>query len=211
MGALGVLNLLATALRAHLNKPLTPEVAARIFAAVAHGSQELLDTSRIGVREHGGYTYRCERLHRVLEEIRPLHLAHWAERCALRQESTAPHFDYPKAIETETRGGVLLCTVRHDGDLVGSVMAYLYRSMHDRELHCVEDSMYVRPEHRSGRVGYLLFDYFEDAMIELGVDEARFETDAENSVNKLLARRGYACSRNVHTKRFDHVQQRTAA
>ncbi len=70
---------LHAALHEHMGKAITPEVAARLYAASQFQPDLSIATHIFDRVSHQGYDFSAERLDEVLDEIHPLHEAQWQE------------------------------------------------------------------------------------------------------------------------------------
>ena len=120
-----------------------------------------------------GFTYGHERIEDILEELRPMHSAHWAEtEHSYNGGECSP--DYKGLVTLEADSHMVQFTVRaEDQELIGQLVYRIARSFHAPEhLQAIENAFYVKPEWRGvgkGGVGLHLLDYAEDGLRHLGV------------------------------------------
>src|SRR5687768_7780021 len=129
-------------LKASIGQPLTPELAADIMLA----SQQVpalipFDVfERIRPETCGAFTFAHERLEDIIDEMRPLHQAHWAET-EKHRHGIAFNPDYETFCRYERAGRCIVFTLREDGRLLGNFSLYLDRSMHTKTLLATEDTL----------------------------------------------------------------------
>ena len=142
-------------LGAYLGQTLTPEVAAKLASDILiQGYPGPVDLTGIEPKVVGSYVLECARAHEVLDELRPLHEAHWQETEGYRHGLPfAP--DYERGLDLEQQGRYVLVVARHQetGKLVGNYGLYLSHSMHTQTLMATEDTLFLAREHRRGRLG----------------------------------------------------------
>lgn len=182
--------LLRRALASFLGQELTPEVAAQIYARVMDDADRAVDPARFAPQVHGGYVYAVERFRQVLEELHPLHVAHWRETEKHRHGLPLDP-DYRQMALRERLGELMQFTVRRDARLCGHLRVYLGRSLHSGTVFAEEDTLYVAPEHRGGWVGMHLLRYAQQCLQALGVRELRADSKLVNKADVLMRRLGY--------------------
>lgn len=191
---------LASVLQQNIGNVLTEELALGILMSVHVPPRE----SSINIEDilpelYGGARIAAERLKDVVEEIKPIHAQHWAETESYRHGLTLnPDYDY--MINAENHGRFILFTVRVDGAMVGNCMMYLSRSTHTQKWVAEEDTIYILPEYRKGRLGVRLIQYVEDVLSNMGVTEIRVTVKTVNEVGRLLQHLGYNHTGNQLTK-----------
>lgn len=197
---------LYNALEQRAGIPIGEAMADEIVAAVIV-SQESLDQDRAPNPEnfpHVEYkdlTFQVERIRDVVEDINPLHLAHWQET-ELYRHGQPFNPDYASFISSERAGRYMLFTVRHAGEMVGNCGVYIHKSIHTQLLIATEDTLFIRKDHRKGRVGIDFFRYCEGILGALGVAEVRFDVKTTNKVWKAWQRQGYAITAYKMTKQL---------
>lgn len=184
------MNNLMDALQRNLGNTLTPELIAGLYMA-AEEQPSPIDIAGIPQDTHADYVLAVERIEDVLGEIKPLHAAHWAETETYRH-GIALNADYEYMISSERSGRFMLFTVRDQAnELVGNCMMYLTRSTHTQKWVAEEDTIFIRVDHRKGRLGIKLVRYVESVLRALGVTEIRVTVKTVNRAGVLLKALGY--------------------
>jgi hypothetical protein len=189
------------AMAQHLGKPLTPEVAAAIEAAVFHVPDQAIDTGRFAPLQHGDFTIRAESFRAVLEELKPLHAAHWLETERYRH-GLALNPDYEAMALRERLGRLLQLTVRREAHVVGHLRLFTGLSLHTQTVVADEDTLYIAPAHRGGFMVMALLRYAEAALVALhpGGLEIRTNSKVVNRADVLMRRMGYQHFANQFVK-----------
>lgn len=198
---------LMEALQRNLGNVLTPELAAGLHMA-AQEAKTSLDVGNIPGDTHWDYAFAVERIEHVVNEVKPLHEAHWKETESYRH-SLPLNVDYEYMINAEQSGRFLLFTLRAPNhELVGNCMMYLTRSTHTKKWIAEEDTIFLRKDHRKGRLGIKFIQYVERVMRDLGITEIRVTVKTVNRTGDLLKALGYQHTADQLTKVLgeDHVQ-----
>lgn len=198
---------LMEALQRNLGNVLTPELAAGLHMA-AQEDKTSLDVENIPGDKHWDYAFAVERIEHVVNEVKPLHEAHWKETESYRH-SLPLNVDYEYMINAEQSGRFLLFTLRAPNhELVGNCMMYLTRSTHTKKWIAEEDTIFLRKDHRKGRLGIKFIQYVERVMRDLGITEIRVTVKTVNRTGDLLKALGYQHTADQLTKVLgeDHVQ-----
>lgn len=198
---------LMEALQRNLGNVLTPELAAGLHMA-AQEQKSPLDVESIPGDTHWDYAFAVERIEDVVHEVKPLHEAHWQETESYRH-SLPLNVDYEYMINAEQSGRFLLFTLRAPNhELVGNCMMYLTRSTHTQKWIAEEDTIFLRKDHRKGRLGIKFIQYVERVMRDLGITEIRVTVKTVNRTGDLLKALGYQHTADQLTKVLgeDHVQ-----
>lgn len=183
---------LRDALGVQLGSVLTPEVAAAIICASVDREDRAIDPDRFAPRVRGSLTFAAESLRDILDELKPLHAAHFAEtERHLAGFTLNPNYDY--MAERERTGNLVQFTARDaDGKLVGNLRMYVYASLHTGTLFAEEDTFYLSPGARRGRNAVNFLRYVEDMLDQvLRVEEIRANTKTVNGTDRLLVHMGY--------------------
>lgn len=192
------------AVAAHLGRELTPEVAAAIEVA-CRASAAPIDLAAFGQHEHAGYVIRAERMADVLDELHPLHAAHWLETEKHRHGlPLAP--DYLYMMDREVAGTMVQFTARHGRELVGNLRLYLGVSKHSGTKFAEEDTLFIAPAHRGGMLAVALLRFAERAVLSLGVREIRADSKLVNKADVLMRRMGYEAVATKFVKVFKEGQ-----
>lgn len=154
----------------------------------------------------GSYSLQAERLSLVLNELAPMHRAHWEETEAYRHGLPFSP-DYEWALQAEAAGEYMLLTARTNTDksraLVGNYGLLLTKSRHTQTLVAQEDTMFIAPAHRRGRLFHRFSEYGELAALTFGARELRLTTKTTNQVGQMLPRMGYKHVANQYVKVLD--------
>jgi hypothetical protein len=147
--------------------------------------------AHIEPRESHGFVFAVERYAACLDELKPLHAAHWLET-EKHRHALPFNPDYDGMLHLEAVGKLALVTIRKDGELVGQTTMKLYQSMHSQTLTANEDSLFLRSDQR-GSLGVMLafIRYGIEAMERLGVAEIRVSSKIINGADKLMVRAGF--------------------
>jgi GNAT superfamily N-acetyltransferase len=186
-------SILCHTLDRYVGETLTPEVAASLVTSVLRQVYPgAVDISGIEPLRAGGYVIAPVRAREVLEDLKELHKRHWEETEGYRHGLTL-NPDYARGLEVEEQGRLLLLGVIHmdTQQLVGNYGFYLSRSMHTQKLMATEDTLYILPEHRRGRLAVQLIRYAESALRHLGVEEVNVTVKKVNQVAQMMERLGY--------------------
>jgi len=197
------LRLLVAALERNLGNTLTPELAQGLLSTLQQPDlNDRINVEDIPAEEYEGCLILAERIEDLVDEIKPLHAAHWAETESYRH-GIELNADYDYMVNAERQGRFILFTVRYEGTLVGNCMMYLSKSTHTQKWVAEEDTIFILPEYRKGRLGVRLIRYVEDVLRNMGISEIRITVKTVNTVAKLMMRMGYAHTGNQLTKVFE--------
>lgn len=132
-----------------------------------------------------------ERYSDILEELKPLHLAHWQETEGYRHGlEFAP--DYVRYVQFNDIGFYRQFTCRDDaGKLVGNIGMYVTDSMHTRNKVATEDTLYLLPEARHGWIAARFVQFVEAELKKLAPIEINITIKEVNRLPKLMTRLGY--------------------
>lgn len=205
---------LVSLLRANLDKPLSPDLAADICIA-ASAMERLVEAGsleRIRPAQHEDFVFALERIEDITDEIMPLHQAHWQETEAHRH-GLPFRPDYATFARYERAGRYVLLTARCDNRLLGNCAMYLDRSAHTQTLIATEDTLYLLPEARLRGVARRFVAYVEHAMRALGAREINVTVKTVNKAGRFFRMLGYRHVENGLTKilEAEHVQFETPA
>jgi len=193
-----------TAMVKHLGQVMTPEVAAAIEQEAFYIPDNSHNPTKFGLKEYKGMVFQAERLRDILEEIHPLHEAHFQETEKHRL-GFGLHMDYDTLLAYEYAGRLIQFTCRdiESGKLVGNIRMYIDTSLHTGTLYASEDTYYVLPEFRKGFAALRFWQFMEDCMKAIGVREIRTDSKVLNKVHKLNEYCGYKHVANKYVKVFE--------
>lgn len=183
---------LISLLKDNVGKPLTPELAADICMA-ERGMIPLVEAASIKrtlPERCGEFTFAFESMESILDEISPLHRAHWNETEEHRH-GLPFNPDYKTIFSYERAGRYVLFTLRRDGRLLGNFSLYLSRSLHTQTLTSKEDTLFLLPEARKGRTAVRFIAFGERALLRAGVREIRVSVKLVNKAGRLFQMIGY--------------------
>lgn len=165
---------LRKALAAHFDQRITPEVAAAIFIEAHAAGDHGIDPSRFPPRDYKAYSFRAERARDILGELEPLHEQQWLETERYRADiPMRPDIEW--GLGEERAGRLVQLTIRTGGHLVGHLRMFLATSRHTQTPFSQEDTFYILPEHRGGFMALQFLKFAEDCLLELGMQEIRFD------------------------------------
>lgn len=191
--------LLRDALVARFDQKITPEVAAEIYACVTGSMARPIDLSQFDPLAYQGYVIHAERLSDIIDEIHPLHAAHYAET-ELHSAGIPMRPDYDAMLMDEQMGRLLQFTCRKDGALVGNLRMYVGLSRHTKTLLAEEDTLYLDPAHRGGFLAVQMLRYAEGRIKRLGVREIYANSKLVNKADVLMRRMKYRPTAMQFTK-----------
>lgn len=135
---------------------------------------------------------QVESVRQCWDDIYPLAKQHQeSTKSYRRHEPFNP--DRERYIQYNDMGFFHLITARDNGRLVGYFGVYTSQSMHSQLNMATEDTFYVHPEYRHGRVALRILRYVETYLQTLGVHEVLFSCEIDNrtGIQGLLAMLGY--------------------
>lgn len=175
----------------YLGQELTPEVAAAIELAAFSNPDKSVDPQRFESLEADGFTIQVESVRAILEELKPLHEAHWRET-ELYRHGINFNPDYEGLAWRERAGGAVQFTVRKEGVLVGQLLMYLITSPHTQTRVSEEDCLFIVPEHRGTFIVMKLLRYAERVLTLIqGPHLIRTSSKLVNRADVLMRRMGY--------------------
>lgn len=194
-----MLDVLTAVLQRNAGNVLSPELIYGILQSVSQTPDTSINIEDIPPGEYAQFVICVERIADILEELKPIHAAHWQETERYRH-GIALNPDYQYMINAERSGRFMLFTVRSEGELVGNCMMYLSKSTHTQRWVAEEDTIFILPEYRQGRLGVRLIRYVEDVLRNMGVTEIRVTVKTVNRVGELLQHLGYSHTGNQLTR-----------
>jgi GNAT superfamily N-acetyltransferase len=119
-----------------------------------------------------------------------LHKVHWDETEGHRH-GLPFNPDYAAFARYERAGRYVVLTLRANGRLSGNCAMYLDKSMHTQTIIAAEDTLYLLPEVRKGRVARHFVAYIERAMRQLGAREIHITVKTVNKAGRFFQMLGY--------------------
>lgn len=183
---------LISLLKANIGRPLTVDLAADIcvLASQLPTLVHLETIERIDPEQYGQFAFAVEKIEDIQDEVRPLHKAHWIETEGHRHNLELKP-DYEAFCRYERAGRYVLFTLRSEGKLIGNCAMYLDRSMHTQTLIATEDTLYLLPEARRGRVASRFVTYVEKVLKQLGAKEICVTVKTVNKAGRFFGMLGY--------------------
>lgn len=199
---------LRQALGAHLGQVLTPERAALIEQAAFFVPDDSHHPDKFGTQSYRGFVFAVERLADILDEIHPLHEAHFLETEKYRL-GFGLDVNYPSYLASERVGSLVQFTLRKDGELVGNIRMFTGTSLHTGTLYATEDTFFILPAHRKGFLAIRFWQFMEASMAAIGALEIRTDSKLLNHVNRLNEYCGYTAVATKFIKILgsSHVQR----
>ena len=183
---------LMSLLRTNIGAPLSPELAAHIMLAAdripALIARDAVDRTK--PERYGDFVFSLERIEAIAEEIKPLHRAHWDET-ETHRHGLPFNPDYQAFVRYERAGRYVLLTLRRDGRLLGNCAMYLAKSTHTQTIIATEDTLYLLPEARKGRVAHYFVAYIERVMRQFGAREIHITVKTVNKAARFFRMLGY--------------------
>lgn len=142
----------------------------------------------------GNVAIGLEKFSDMLEDIRPLHDAHFNEtETQYLDDEFNPN--YQSYMEMEQDGRFVCFTVRLGWKMVAYLQYYVFRDLHSQcVLQAREDALYVHPLMRGKKIAPRLLAYAEDALKTLGCRYVGMTSKAPvgaPDIGPFLERRGY--------------------
>lgn len=187
---LAAVDQLRALLARHVGQPLTVELCQLIDATARAEPDLAIDVRQFEPQQAGDATLQVERFEALLEELEPLHAAHWQET-EKHRHGLALRPNYALLLSRERSGGLMQFTARRGGQLVGHVRMYLGKSTHTSTLYAEEDTLFILPAHRGGTLVLSLMRYAERCLRAVGVREIRADSKLVNRADVLMRRLGY--------------------
>lgn len=175
---------------ATIGATLTADRATEIAAALRAMTGAPLDLGEFSRTPCGTYTFAAERFEDIMAEMHALHVQHWQETEKHRHGLQMSTESYMEGIEDERHGRVVQFTVRDAaGALVGNMRMYLRTSRHTGTRYAQEDTLFLVPAVRGGRLGLRFLQYVEDELHRVcGINEFRMDAKLVNRTADLLVR-----------------------
>lgn len=193
---------LLSILKSHIGLPLNAELAADIMLAADQVPTlvpfDVIEKVRPYVYQEN-ILFSLEQIEDIAEEIKPLHRAHWDET-ETHSHGLPFNPDYETFIRYERAGRYVLFTLRIEGKLLGNCAMYLNKSTHTQTLLATEDTLFLLPEARKGRLAFKFVDYIERSLRQIGVREITISVKVVNKAGKFFQVIGYRHVENGFSK-----------
>lgn len=182
---------LRQALGSALGKTLTPELAAQIEAGAFDWEDHAHSPLKFGSVKYKDYTIQVELFREIVQELHELHVEHWKET-ERHRHGLKLNPDYDSAIASERAGKLIQFTMRTaSNELVGNLRMYVVTSLHTQTPYAMEDTLYIKPNHRGSFAVMALLRFAEDSLWAVGVREIRTNSKLVNRADVLMRRMGY--------------------
>jgi hypothetical protein len=179
------------ALGAHLGQVLTPEIAAAIELAAGFAAPAARTAlPKFASATCGSLTFQVERFSGILPELHLLHVEHWEQTEEFRHHIPM-NPDYVAMARDEDHGRMVQFTARAGAELVGNLRVYVVLGRHTQTLHAVEDTMYLKPLHRTPRAALRFVEFAEKCLRQIGVREIRCTAKLSNNAARFFEGMGY--------------------
>lgn len=144
-----------------------------------------------------------ESLATFLDEALPLLYDHWREIAKYQDIELKPNL--PFYYRSEEAGCLRVHVLRVNGALVGYGVYIVGPNPHYSDsLQAVQDILFVRKDHRLGRLGIKLIEFSEQLLREEGVQVIHQHAKLEHpALAQILQRRGYTAVDVIYSKRLD--------
>jgi len=140
------------------------------------------------------YTIALEKFKQTYVELEPLYRQHYAEMTSRLAEQGVIYSPYNPRLdkygEACDGGWLLNFVVRCDGVAVGYSNVYVTNDMHNHDLICQEDTIFVLKEHRNG-IGKKLVQHILEDLRARGVKRVIVSAMTDLRVAKLWNRMGF--------------------
>lgn len=139
-----------------------------------------------------------------IEDIRPLHAAHYAEtEVKYKHHTVGVNYAHMAACD---EAGTMRCfgaRLVDTNQLVAYLFVYISPSAHDSSLSAVEDAYFIMPEYRGSGLARRLLQYSEKRLKELGVDYFFMSSKAPvggPNIGMFLETEGFKATAVMYTK-----------
>jgi len=145
-------------------------------------------------------TYQVETWQAVVDEMKSLWPAHWAE-VGMDHDAIVLAPDYGLYEYYQNSGSLHLVTVRENGAIVGYHISIVRPHLHyANDLHGFNDVYYINPAQRKGWVGIRLMKFAEQTLKKRGVKKIIVATKLHLDMGKIFTHLGYRETERVFTK-----------
>lgn len=155
---------------------------------------------------------RAERVAECWDEVDALARLHWeGTKSYRRHEPYNP--DKRRYFINNNIGFFHLLAARDEGKLVGYFGVYVTPSMHSQVQTAVEDTFFIHPDYRQGRLAVRMIKTVEKYLSDLGVQEILFSCEIDNTsgIQGLLRLLDYEPVIVQHRKRLPQPGTDSAA
>jgi GNAT superfamily N-acetyltransferase len=147
-----------------------------------------------------------EKMSEILDEIAPLHKAHYAEtEEAYLDDPYDP--DYVRLFSLEENGGYVVFTVRKNMELVGYIQYYVFRDLHTQRVYTArEDCLYIKPEARGLGLAPRLLNFAEHGLRQLNCKYVGMTSKSPvggPDIRPFLEKRGYRMVAEYFSKKLE--------
>lgn len=144
-------------------------------------------------------TFTREKFADILEEMKPLNLAHWDEVAMYKEVPLDPGYD--AFLNLENSGHLQTFCARINGELVGYAVFVLNHHLHYRNtLMAVQDIVFIKKECRGE--GAKFINWCDGQLKENGVNVVTHHVKAKHNWGKMLERNGYELMDLIYSKRL---------
>lgn len=172
---------LFSAIAAHFDQVLTPEVATSIVVKACAAPEREQAIAIVGPCEYSGYVFAAEDVRGIAGEAAPLMRA-----CA--DESRAPIGwppTSPEALIEQQGRGLYTFTARRAGQLVGVCFAQRVRD------GATDAGMYLIPEHRKGWTAVRFVQFIQRGMEALGAKWMTWDCEVTSGSRRIVEYLGH--------------------
>jgi len=154
----------------------------------------------------GDISIGIERMSECLEELAPLHEAHYAEtEEAYLDDPYDP--DYARLFRLEEDGGYVVFTVRKNMELVGYIQYHVFRDLHTQRVYTArEDCLYIKPEARGLGLAPKLLNFAEYGLRQLNCKYVGMTSKSPvggPDIRPFLEKRGYRMVAEYFSKKLE--------
>ena len=137
----------------------------------------------------------------VMSEGVELFEAHFAEVSPFKTQPLDP--DFAAFLRLEREGKLKVFSARDDGVLVGYAVFVVAYMLHYKTVLTADlDLMFLSKPHRAGMIGFKLFKFARQALIDMGCQRIRWRTKTAQSFGVLLERMGAVETERVYEESF---------
>lgn len=144
--------------------------------------------------------FNQERVHQVIEEIKPLLFKHWEEIAHYKDIPLDPDFKQYQVLEDV--GALRIFTARtEEGQLIGYAIFFIRKNIHyQSSLQAVQDVLFIDPAWRGTGVKFII--WCDQRLAEMGVEVVYHHVKKVHNFGPLLERLGYEEVDLIYARRF---------